>query len=76
MQEGDLPISMGELRTLSREGPLWGGVTKRGNIPADLLRAESQGFIVRNPNGEGYVIGPAGEHLLRQRTGVCPHCGA
>lgn len=54
-------ITNSELRMIYERGVAWEGVTRsKYGIPPELLKAEQQGLISRNPEGEGYIIGPQG----------------
>lgn len=57
MQREGVMLTIGELKTLSAKGPLWGKSTD-----ADLYEAEKQGLIKRLP--EGWVITCSGENAI------------
>lgn len=49
-------LRVGELKAMWSGRPRWQGVTEHKLVDDDLVAAERDGLIERNPAGEGYII--------------------
>lgn len=71
-------IRLAELIAIRDRGPLWQGLTERGDIPIEVLETERLGYIERVPEGEGFRITATGRHFISAKEAgkkqVCPKC--